>query len=104
METSNSNGKLRQHNRERVVVTVDNSTYLVANEGVLKIDVGATGAVKLNDILDNVKNISADVVLMGEKKGSLFVMVVGEAYVKKTSQQIAQQFGMLGWGTWDTNC
>jgi len=37
-------------------------------------------------ILDNVKNISVDVVLTGEKKGSLFVMAVGEAYVKKTSQ------------------
>ena len=37
-------------------------------------------------ILDNVKNISADVVHTGEKKGSLFVMAVGEAYVKKTSQ------------------
>ena len=37
-------------------------------------------------ILDNVKNISVDVVLTEEKKGSLFVMVVGEAYVKKTSK------------------
>ncbi|KAH0707740.1 hypothetical protein KY285_010907 [Solanum tuberosum] len=93
-------------------------TYPIANEGVLKIVVGDTGAVKLNDvfhapglkrnivsvsqitgfgkyillgpndvkILDNVKNISVDVVLTSEKKGSLFVMVVGEVYVKKTSQ------------------
>lgn len=37
-------------------------------------------------VLDNVKNIGADVVLTGEKKGSLFVMSAGEAYVKKTSQ------------------
>ncbi|KAH0643053.1 hypothetical protein KY290_034655 [Solanum tuberosum] len=110
--------ELSQHKKERVVVTADNSTYPVANEGVLKIDVGDIGAVKLNDvfhapglkrnlvsvsqitdsgkyilfgpndvkILDNVKNISVDVVLTGEKKGSLFVMAVGEAYVKKTSQ------------------
>ncbi|KAG6437849.1 hypothetical protein SASPL_102779 [Salvia splendens] len=37
-------------------------------------------------VLDNVKNISADVTYIGEKKGSLFVMSAGEAYVKKTSQ------------------
>ncbi|KAF7802900.1 putative RNA-directed DNA polymerase [Senna tora] len=37
-------------------------------------------------VLDNVNNISADVVLTGRKKGSLFVMSAGEAYVKKTSQ------------------
>ncbi|KAL0314880.1 UNVERIFIED_CONTAM: Retrovirus-related Pol polyprotein from transposon RE1, partial [Sesamum angustifolium] len=37
-------------------------------------------------VLDNVKNVAADVILSGEKKGSLFVMSVGEAYVKKTSQ------------------
>ncbi|KAL4291090.1 hypothetical protein GQ457_14G002100 [Hibiscus cannabinus] len=37
-------------------------------------------------VLKNVKNISADVVTSGEKRGSLFVMVAGEAYVKKTSQ------------------
>lgn len=110
--------ELRQHNGERVIVTADNSVYPVAKEGVLKIDVGDTRAIKLNDIfhvpglkrnlvsvsqitnsgkyvlfgpsdvnvLDNVKNIAADVILAGEKKGSLFVMTVGEAYVKKTSQ------------------
>ncbi|KAG6385352.1 hypothetical protein SASPL_154185 [Salvia splendens] len=37
-------------------------------------------------VLDNVKNISADVTFIGEKRGSLFVMSTGEAYVKKTSQ------------------
>ncbi|KAK3002472.1 hypothetical protein RJ639_022112 [Escallonia herrerae] len=37
-------------------------------------------------VLDNVKEISADVIFSGEKKGSLFVMSAGEAYVKKTSQ------------------
>ncbi|KAK3036233.1 hypothetical protein RJ639_030775 [Escallonia herrerae] len=37
-------------------------------------------------VLDNVKEISADVIFSGEKKGSLFVMSVGEANVKKTSQ------------------
>ena len=37
-------------------------------------------------VLDNVKNVAADVVLTGEKQGSLFVMSTGEAYVKKTSQ------------------
>ncbi|KAH0639737.1 hypothetical protein KY285_036323 [Solanum tuberosum] len=106
------------YKQEWILDFVDNSTYLVANEEVLKIDIGDTGAVKLNDvfhapglkrnlvsvsqitdygkyilfgpndvkILDNIKNISTDVVLTGEKKGSLFVMAVGEAYVKKTSQ------------------
>lgn len=37
-------------------------------------------------VLDNVKNVIADVLLAGEKKGSLFIMSVGEAYMKKTSQ------------------
>ncbi|KAK1353620.1 CCHC-type domain-containing protein [Heracleum sosnowskyi] len=37
-------------------------------------------------ILDNVKNLEATVVFTGEKKDSMFVMSVGEAYVKKTSQ------------------
>ncbi|KAK1371141.1 CCHC-type domain-containing protein [Heracleum sosnowskyi] len=37
-------------------------------------------------ILDNVKNLEANVVFTGEKKDSMFVMSVGEAYVKKTSQ------------------
>ncbi|KAK4425015.1 hypothetical protein Salat_1695100 [Sesamum alatum] len=37
-------------------------------------------------VLNNVESVVADVVLSGEKKGSLFVMSVGEAYVKKTSQ------------------
>lgn len=41
-----------------------------------------------NDIkvLDNVKNVVVDDVLSNEKKGSLFVILVGEAYVKKASQ------------------
>ncbi|KAK9120307.1 hypothetical protein Syun_017924 [Stephania yunnanensis] len=37
-------------------------------------------------VLDNIKTISADVLTSGERKGSLFVMSAGEAYVKKTSQ------------------
>ncbi|KAK4407753.1 Retrovirus-related Pol polyprotein from transposon TNT 1-94 [Sesamum angolense] len=82
--------ELRQHNRKRVIVTGDNSTYSVAEEGAVKIDVDET-SVKLDDVyhvpvLDNVKNVVADVILCGERKGSLFVMSVGEAYVKKTSQ------------------
>nr|DAD20269.1 TPA_asm: hypothetical protein HUJ06_021732 [Nelumbo nucifera] len=109
--------ELHQHNGEQVIVTADNSTYPVVQEGVVKI--GADNAsIQLNDVyhvpglkknlvsvsqitdfgkyvlfgpndvkvLDNVKNIGADVVLSGEKKGYLFVMSVGEAYVKKTSQ------------------
>lgn len=109
--------ELRQHIGERVIVTADNSVYLVAKEGFMKI--GAENmTVKLNDVfrvpglkinlisvsqftnsgryvlfgpndvkvLDNVKNIATDVVLIGQKKDSLFVMTVGEAYVKKMSQ------------------
>lgn len=37
-------------------------------------------------VLHNVKNIYADVITSSEKKCSLFVMTIGEAYVKKTSQ------------------
>ncbi|KAK4381915.1 Retrovirus-related Pol polyprotein from transposon TNT 1-94 [Sesamum angolense] len=37
-------------------------------------------------VLDNVKNVAADVIISGERKGSLFVISVGEAYIKKTSQ------------------
>lgn len=48
-------------------------------------------------VLDNVKDIGVDVVLTGEKKGSLFVMSAGEAYVKKTSQIAMRQSGMLSW-------
>ncbi|KAG5581089.1 hypothetical protein H5410_051716, partial [Solanum commersonii] len=120
--------------QEWILDSEDNSTYPVDNEGVLKIDVPDTWAVKLSDVLhalglkrnlvsvsqitnsgkyilfglndvkimDNVKNISTDVGLMGEKKGSLFVMVVGEAYVKKTSQTDSTtiwdaQLGHLGY-------
>ncbi|KAH0720391.1 hypothetical protein KY285_005194 [Solanum tuberosum] len=137
MIAANKNGSLIllcQHERERVVVTEDNSTYPVANEGVLKIDVRDTEAVKLSDvfhalglkrnlvsvsqindsgkyillgpndvkIMDNVKNISTDVVLTGENKGSLFVMAVGEVYVKKTSRTDSTtiwdaQLGHLGY-------
>ncbi|KAF7825178.1 Integrase, catalytic core [Senna tora] len=38
------------------------------------------------NIIDNVKGIFADILFSGKKKGSLFVMTAGEAYVKKTSQ------------------
>ncbi|KAK2996300.1 hypothetical protein RJ639_026501 [Escallonia herrerae] len=37
-------------------------------------------------VLENVKEISIDVIFSCEKKGSLFVMSAGEVYVKKTSQ------------------
>ncbi|XP_071687311.1 uncharacterized protein [Rutidosis leptorrhynchoides] len=37
-------------------------------------------------VLENVKEIVGDVLFTGEKKGSLFVLSAGEAYVKKTSQ------------------
>nr|GEW82405.1 retrovirus-related Pol polyprotein from transposon TNT 1-94 [Tanacetum cinerariifolium] len=37
-------------------------------------------------ILVNVRNLAADVIVTSEKKGSLFVLSAGEAYVKKTSQ------------------
>ncbi|KAG5594399.1 hypothetical protein H5410_035631 [Solanum commersonii] len=37
-------------------------------------------------VLGNMKNIEADVLFAGKKKGSLFVMSTGKAYVKKTSQ------------------
>ncbi|KAI9108595.1 hypothetical protein K1719_020479 [Acacia pycnantha] len=37
-------------------------------------------------VLDNVEEISADVIFSGGKKGSLFVMSACEAYEKKTSQ------------------
>ncbi|KAL0317318.1 UNVERIFIED_CONTAM: Retrovirus-related Pol polyprotein from transposon RE2 [Sesamum angustifolium] len=37
-------------------------------------------------VLDNVKNVVADVILSDERKGSLFVISIGQAYVKKTSQ------------------
>lgn len=112
---------MRQHHGERVIVTADNSTYPVAKEGAVTIDVAGdtkTSSVRLDDVyhvpglkknlvsvsqitesgkyvlfgpidvkvLDNMKDISADVILSGEKKGSLFVMSAGEAYVKKTSQ------------------
>ncbi|KAL3507642.1 hypothetical protein ACH5RR_033024 [Cinchona calisaya] len=36
-------------------------------------------------VFDNVKDAAADVALTGERKGSLFVMTVEKAYVKKTS-------------------
>ncbi|KAH0716601.1 hypothetical protein KY290_012761 [Solanum tuberosum] len=70
--------ELRQHKGERVIVTADNSTYLVMKEGVVEID-----DVK---VLVNMKNIEADVLFAAKKKGSLFVMLVREAYVKKTRQ------------------
>ncbi|KAK4415819.1 hypothetical protein Salat_2689300 [Sesamum alatum] len=106
--------ELRQHNEKRVIVTTDNSTYPVAKEGFVKIDTDET-SIKLDDVyhvpalkknlisvsqitnsgkyvmfgpndvkvLNNVKTVVADVVLSGE---NLFVMSLGEAYVKKTSQ------------------
>ncbi|KAJ0035903.1 hypothetical protein Pint_25392 [Pistacia integerrima] len=98
--------EMRQHHGERVIVTVDNSTYPVAKEGVVTIDVAddtRTSSVKLNDVyhvpglkknlvsvsqitdsgkyvlfgpndvkvLDNVKDISADVILTREESFSV---------------------------------
>ncbi|KAJ0105619.1 hypothetical protein Patl1_18905 [Pistacia atlantica] len=77
--------EMRQHHREWVIVTADNSTYMVTKEGAMTINVAdetRTSSVKLNDVY-HVPDIAADVVLTGEKKGSLFVMSAGEAYVKK---------------------
>ncbi|KAK3025135.1 hypothetical protein RJ639_043917 [Escallonia herrerae] len=37
-------------------------------------------------VLDKLKNVEADILLVGEKKESLFVMSAGEAYVKQTSK------------------
>ncbi|KAL0431919.1 UNVERIFIED_CONTAM: hypothetical protein Sradi_0817900 [Sesamum radiatum] len=110
--------ELHQHNWERVIVTVDNSTYPVAKEGVVEISSNNMKPVKLNDvfhvtglkrnlvsvsqitssekhvlfgpndvkILDNLDSITVDIVFTGEKRGSLFVMSAGEAYVRKISQ------------------
>ncbi|KAL3534225.1 hypothetical protein ACH5RR_002686 [Cinchona calisaya] len=70
------------------------SIYPLA-KGVMMIAADDTRRVELNDVfhvpdnvkvLNNVKNVAAYVVLTGERKGYLFVMIVGEAYVKKTSQ------------------
>ncbi|KAH0665267.1 hypothetical protein KY290_027537 [Solanum tuberosum] len=80
--------------RERVIVTADNSTYPVMKEGVVEIGINDTN-IKLNDVyhvpddvkvLGSMKYIEADVLFAGTKKGFLFVMSAGEAYVKKTSQ------------------
>ncbi|KAK3021915.1 hypothetical protein RJ639_045209 [Escallonia herrerae] len=37
-------------------------------------------------VLDKLKNVEADILLVGEKKESLFVMSAGEAYIKQTSK------------------
>ena len=37
-------------------------------------------------ILNDVRNIVADIILEGKRKDSLFVLSAGEAYVKRTSQ------------------
>ena len=41
-----------------------------------------------NDVkdLENVKEVSVDVIFTGKKKVSFFVMLEGETYVKKSSQ------------------
>ncbi|WRX29528.1 hypothetical protein QQP08_022015 [Theobroma cacao] len=84
--------ELCQHNGNQVIVTVDNSTYPVTNEGVVKINIDArTRGIKLNDVyhvpvLDNVSKIAVDVLFVCDKKGSLFVMSVEEAYAKKIRQ------------------
>lgn len=42
--------ELRQHNGKRVIITGDNSTYPVAKEGTVKIDVDEASA-KLDDVI-----------------------------------------------------
>ncbi|KAL9256690.1 Retrovirus-related Pol polyprotein from transposon TNT 1-94-like protein [Drosera capensis] len=113
-----SKANVRKHLGDRVIVTADNSTYPIANEGAVNISVADDLSIKLEDVyhvpgltknlvsvpqitdsgkyvlfgsndvkvLDNVRVVSGDVLLTGEKKGSMFVMSAGEAYVKKTSQ------------------
>ncbi|KAF2294343.1 hypothetical protein GH714_009493 [Hevea brasiliensis] len=46
-------------------------------------------------VLDNVKTISADVVTSGERKGSLFFISAGEAYVRRQAKLKMQKFGTL---------
>ncbi|GJY50843.1 retrovirus-related pol polyprotein from transposon TNT 1-94 [Tanacetum coccineum] len=75
--------EVRQHKEERVIITADDSTHPVEKEGVVKIKAGDEGDVKLEDVYHVP---AADVIVTGEKKGSLFVLSAGEAYVKKTSQ------------------
>ncbi|KAF3626554.1 hypothetical protein FXO37_30315 [Capsicum annuum] len=109
-----------EHHGDRVTITVDNSTYLVAKEKVMTIEVAddKSKSIKLQDVyhvpglkknlvyvpqitnsgkyelfgpidvkvLENVKEISANIIFTGERKGSLLFMSTGEAYVKKTSQ------------------
>lgn len=112
--------EMRENHGDQVIITADNSTYPVAKEGVVTIEVAddKSKSIKLQDVyhvpglkknlvfvpqitdsgkyvlfgptdvkvLENVKEISADIIFTGERKGSLFVMSTGEAYVKKTSQ------------------
>ncbi|KAH0652926.1 hypothetical protein KY289_030604 [Solanum tuberosum] len=70
--------EMRDHHEDRVIITADNSTYSVAKEGVVKIEVAGdkSKSIKLQDVYH----------VPGEKKGSLFVMSASEAYVKKTNQ------------------
>ncbi|KAK3014564.1 hypothetical protein RJ639_010178 [Escallonia herrerae] len=62
---------IHKHNGDRVIITVDNSVHPVVNEDVM--------------VLDNLKSVEADIVLVGENKELLFVMSAGEAYVEKTN-------------------
>lgn len=107
-----------QYSEERVIVTANNSTYLVEKEGVMNIGASDTRTIKPSDVfhvpslkrnlvlvsqitnsrnyvlfrpndvkvLNNLKNVATNVVLTGEKKDSLFVISVREAYMSKISQ------------------
>ena len=115
--------KLRQHNGERVIITNESSTYPVMKKKInvdnanVKLDnVYHVPGLKKNLVLvfqitsfgkyvlfgsnevkvfDNVRNVVANVFLVGEKKDSLFVMSTGEAYVKKTNKIDSATIGML---------
>ncbi|KAK2998211.1 hypothetical protein RJ639_023475 [Escallonia herrerae] len=80
--------ELHQHNGDKVIITTDNSVHPVEKEvpqitNSQKYVLFDPEDVK---ILDNVKNISDDVLVVGEKRDSLFVMFAVEAYVEKTSR------------------
>ncbi|KAF2307597.1 hypothetical protein GH714_030039 [Hevea brasiliensis] len=63
--------------RDKWIIDSGRSHHVTGNDSLLSKDV---------KVLNNVKTISTEVVTSGERKGSLFVTLAGEAYVKKTSQ------------------
>ncbi|KAJ7949736.1 Retrovirus-related Pol polyprotein from transposon TNT 1-94 [Quillaja saponaria] len=80
--------ELHQHLGDRAIVTADNSVNHVEKEVSQITDSGkyVLFGPKGVKILENVKNIAADVLLVGEKKDYLFVMSATEAYVERTSR------------------